>query len=57
MSNVIALGSVHCGVTREGHIAVGGDVSEIDDGQEVVFDRVKVKAVRKGSEYTFSKIN
>lgn len=49
------LGIIHCGVTREGFIGVGGDVSDIKDGEEVVFDRVGIKAVRKGSEYTFSK--
>jgi len=49
------LGIIHCGVTREGFIGVGGDVSDIKDGEEIVFDRVGVKAVRKGGEYTFSK--
>lgn len=50
------LGIIHCGVTREGFIAVGGDIADIDDGQEIVFDRVGIKANRKGSEYTFSKV-
>jgi hypothetical protein len=50
------LGIIHCGVTREGFIAVGGEVADIDDGQEIVFDRVHIKASRKGSEYTFSKV-
>jgi len=49
------LGVIHCGVTREGFIAVGGDTSDIADGEEVVFERVKIKAKRSGSEYTFSK--
>ena len=49
------LGIIHCGVTREGFIGVGGNVSDIKDGEEIVFDRVGVKAVRKGREYTFSK--
>jgi hypothetical protein len=49
------LGLVHCGVTREGFIAVGGDVRTIEDGQEISFDRVHVKAKRVGSIYTFTK--
>lgn len=49
------LGIVHCGVTYEGFIAVGGDVADIEDGQEITFDRTGIKASRKGSEYTFSK--
>jgi hypothetical protein len=49
------LGVVHCGVTREGFIAVGGDPRDIDDGEEIAFARVGIKAVRRGSEYTFSR--
>lgn len=49
------LGLVHCGVTREGFIAVGGDVRTIADGEEVSFDRVHVKAKRVGSTYTFTR--
>ena len=49
------LGVVHCGVTREGFIAVGGDTSNIDDGEEITFKRAHVKVSRKGSEYTFQK--
>ncbi len=51
------LGIIHCGVTREGFIAVGGDPRDINDGEEVTFDRVKIKAVRKGSEYTFTSVH
>jgi hypothetical protein len=49
------VGIIHCGVTREGFISVGGDVRDIADGEEIVFDRTGIKASRKGSEYTFSK--
>ena len=50
------LGIIHCGVTREGFIAVGGDPRNIDDGEEILFERVGIKASRQGSEYTFTKI-
>jgi hypothetical protein len=49
------LGLIHCGVTREGFIAVAGDVRTIADGEEVSFDRVHVKAKRVGSTYTFTR--
>ena len=50
------LGIIHCGVTREGFIAVGGEPRNIDDGQEIVFERTGIKARRMGSEYTFARI-
>jgi len=50
------LGISHCGVTREGFIAVAGEPRDIADGEEIVFERPGIKAVRKGEEYTFSKI-
>jgi hypothetical protein len=49
------VGIIHCGVTREGFVSVGGDVRDIADGEEIVFERTGIKASRKGSEYTFSK--
>lgn len=49
------LGVVHCGVTREGFIAVGGEVRDIADGQEILFERVSIRAKRNGSEYAFCK--
>jgi hypothetical protein len=49
------LGVIHCGVTREGFIAVGGEPRNIDDGQEILFERPGIKARRHGSEYTFSR--
>ena len=50
------LGVVHCGVTREGFIAVGGYPRNIDDGEEIVFDQLNIKASRQGSSYTFGKV-
>ncbi len=47
------LGSLHCGVTREGFIAVAGDVADIEDGQSVNFERTHVTVERHGKEYTF----
>ena len=49
------LGVLHCGVTREGLVAVAGDVQVIDDGKKVVFGKSGVAVSRKGSEYTFTK--
>jgi hypothetical protein len=49
------LGLVHCGVTREGFIAVGGEPRNIDDGEEILFERTGIRARRQGSEYTFSR--
>jgi len=50
------LGIIHCGVTREGFIAVGGEPRDIDDGEEILFTRVAIKARRQGSEYTFTRV-
>lgn len=50
------LGIIHCGVTREGFIAVGGDPRNIDDGEEILFERVGIKAKRSGSTYTFDRL-
>ena len=33
------VGTYHCVVTREGHVAVGGDTHEIDDGESFLFVR------------------
>jgi hypothetical protein len=49
------IGINHCGVTREGFIAVAGDPRNIADGEEIIFERSGIKAVRKGSVYTFSR--
>jgi hypothetical protein len=50
------IGVNYCGVTREGFIAVGGVPMDIADGQEITFDRSGIKASRKGSEYTFTRV-
>lgn len=49
------LGIFHCGVTREGLIAVADEPRNIDDGEEIIFERSGIKAARKGSEYIFSR--
>ena len=49
------LGIIHCGVTREGFIAVGGEPRDIEDGEEIVFPRTGIRARRQGSEYTFTR--
>jgi hypothetical protein len=51
------VGLIHCGVTRDGFIAVGGDPRDIADGEEILFERVGIKAKRSGSEYTFTKVS
>jgi hypothetical protein len=50
------LGIVHCGVTREGFIVVGGDPRDIADGQEIIFERARIKARRDGNKYTFTRV-
>ena len=49
------IGVIHCGVTRDGFISVAGDVRDMADGEEILFERVGIKARRKGAEYTFTK--
>ncbi len=49
------LGVLHVGVTREGFVAVAGEVADIDDGQTLTFDRSRVSVTRSGSSYTFTK--
>ena len=50
------LGISHCGVTREGFIAVVGEQRDITDGETITFDRVGITANRAAEVYTFSKI-
>ena len=47
------LGLVHCGVTRSGFVAVGGDVSTIIDKQVVLFLTHKVAVCRNGDNHIF----
>lgn len=49
------LGILHCGVTREGFIAVCGEPRDIADGEEILFERCGIKAVRKGGDYIFTR--
>lgn len=49
------LGMLHCGVTRAGFVAVGGDVADITDGGKIEFPRHQVTVERKGDEYTFTR--
>ena len=50
------LGIIHCGVTREGFIAVGGEPRNIADGEEILFERTGIRATRKGDDYIFTRI-
>ena len=50
------LGIIHCGVTREGFIAVGGEPRDIADGEEILFKRVAIRARRSGGEYIFTQV-
>lgn len=49
------LGILHIGVTREGFVAVAGDVANLEDKSSVVFAKTQVKVERNGSLYTFTK--
>ena len=49
------VGIYHCGVTREGFVAVGGDTQDLADGSSFLFERCGITAKRSGSEYTFSR--
>ena len=50
------LGTCHIDVVSEGRVTVVGQIRDINDGEEVVFDHVGIKASRSGEEYTFSKV-
>ena len=49
------LGIVHCGVTREGMVSVGGRQAELEDGAEHVDDYAGIAVRRAGEQYTFTK--
>ena len=49
------IGIIHCGVTREGFIVVGGQPRNLEDNEEFMFNRDHIKAERHGSIYTFTK--
>lgn len=50
------LGVVHCAVTREGFVAVGGDARGIEDGEEVRFERTGIAVQREAGEYRFRRL-
>ncbi len=47
------IGALHCGVTREGFVTVGGDVAAIGEGESVRFERHRVTVRRDGEDYRF----
>ena len=49
------IGPVHCGVTREGLVAVGARQIFIEDGEEQVAEHVGIAVKRAGDKYTFTK--
>lgn len=49
------IGPVHCGVTREGTVAVGGRQYQVEDGGEQTAEHVGITVRREGEQYTFSK--
>lgn len=49
------LGVVHCGVTREGMVSVGGRQAELEDGAEHVDGYAGIAVRRAGERYTFTK--
>lgn len=49
------LGIVHVGVTRQGFVAVAGEVHDIADGEVVEIVRVPVSVARSGEDYTFTR--
>ena len=49
------LGPIHCGVTREGLVAIGGRQFNVEDGEERVAEHVGIMVRREGEQYAFSK--
>ena len=49
------IGAVHCGVTREGLVAIRGRQYPLDDGATVKDDVSGIAASRAGEQYTFSR--
>ena len=46
---------MHYRPRRDGFIVVGGYPRDIQDGQEILFERTGIKEQRHGSEYTFTR--
>ena len=49
------IGAVHCGVTRDGMVSVGGRQAEVEDGAEHVDGYAGIAVRRAGEQYTFTK--
>ena len=49
------IGPIHCGVTRDGLVAIGGRQFQVEDGKEQIADYVGITVRREGEQYTFSK--
>lgn len=50
------IGLIHCGVTREGLVAIGGRQFNVEDGEEQAAEHVGITVRREGEQYTFSKV-
>lgn len=51
------LGVVHCGVIRAGTVTCGGDLVDLNDGEEHTFERNRIKVRRNGNDYVFEKVS
>lgn len=49
------IGLIHCGVTREGLVAIGGQQFNVEDGEEQTAEHVGITVRREGEQYTFTK--
>lgn len=49
------IGIIHCGVTRDGFIVVGGQPRNLEDNEAFTFDRHHITAERHGNKYTFTR--
>ena len=49
------IGPLHCGVTRDGLVAICGQQFNIEDGEEKVAEHVGITVRREGEQYTFTK--
>lgn len=49
------IGPIHCGVTREGLVAIGGRQFDVEDGGEQTAEHVGITVRREGEQYTFTK--
>ena len=48
------IGVVHCGVTRDGLVAIGGRQIELEDGEVKAAENIGITVRREGEQYTFS---